>query len=203
MYGRHSCDVRPSTYGQDYKMQRQDSGYESWSPSPRTSVSHARPTVVRHNSTMSATTRVRSRPSTHRSSKPYSNNNNNNNHALYQVKSYATSQPGAYYQFPALDMVELTETETQMEVSPPLPQTTHYWTSDSTRRLEYAAIDEASRGVKGWVRKHLVPECFGDRHVHFDDDSGSVRRYRLDLGEEKSIATDDAHRRKGWRFWKE
>ncbi|KAG5933314.1 hypothetical protein E4U59_006944 [Claviceps monticola] len=68
-------------------------------------------------------------------------------------------------------------------LSPP-PATTHYWTSDSTRRLEYAAIDAASRGVKGWIRRHLVPECFAGRHVGFEDDSGSVRRYRLDLDEQ-------------------
>lgn len=64
------------------------------------------------------------------------------------------------------------------------PQTTHYWTSDRTRRLEYAAIDAASRGVRGWVMRNMVPECFvprENRRVGFDDDSGSVRRYRLDL----------------------
>lgn len=64
------------------------------------------------------------------------------------------------------------------------PQTTHYWTSDRTRRLEYAAIDAASRGVRGWVMRNMVPECFVPRErrrVGFDDDTGSVRRYRLDL----------------------
>lgn len=64
------------------------------------------------------------------------------------------------------------------------PQTTHYWTSDRTRRLEYAAIDAASRGVRGWVMRNMVPECFVPqerRRVGFDDDTGSVRRYRLDL----------------------
>lgn len=64
------------------------------------------------------------------------------------------------------------------------PQTTHYWTSDRTRRLEYAAIDAASRGVRGWVMRHVVPECFvsrESRRLGFDDDGGSVRRYRLDL----------------------
>ncbi|KAG5977052.1 hypothetical protein E4U55_007084 [Claviceps digitariae] len=71
-----------------------------------------------------------------------------------------------------------------IELFPP-PATTHYWTSDSTRRLEYAAIDAASRGVKGWVRRHLIPDCFTTRHVGFDDDSGSVRRYRLELLEEE------------------
>ncbi|KAL1858304.1 hypothetical protein Daus18300_009922 [Diaporthe australafricana] len=70
------------------------------------------------------------------------------------------------------------------EALSPLPQTTHYWTSDRTRRLEYAAIDAASRGVRGWVMRNCVPECFVPRErrrVCFGDDSGSVRRYRLDL----------------------
>lgn len=69
--------------------------------------------------------------------------------------------------------------------TPPLPpQTTHYWTSDRTRRLEYAAIDAASRGVRGWIMRNCVPECLVPRErrrVGFGDDSGSVRRYRLDL----------------------
>lgn len=67
---------------------------------------------------------------------------------------------------------------------PPPPQTTHYWTSDRTRRLEYAAIDAASRGVRGWAMRHVVPDCFvsrESRRLGFDDDGGSVRRYRLDL----------------------
>lgn len=66
----------------------------------------------------------------------------------------------------------------------PPPQTTHYWTSDRTRRLEYAAIDAASRGVRGWVMRNVVPDCFvsrESRRLGFDDDGGSVRRYRLDL----------------------
>jgi hypothetical protein len=67
------------------------------------------------------------------------------------------------------------------------PQPTHYWTSDRTRRLEYAAIDAAHRGLKGWVRRHLVPGCFLPKekgHVAFDDDTGSVRRYRLEMDED-------------------
>ncbi|SPQ26695.1 25cc3bb5-bda4-44b0-bb4e-e26866a127dd [Thermothielavioides terrestris] len=61
---------------------------------------------------------------------------------------------------------------------PPLPpQTTHYWTSDRTRRLEYAAIDAASKGVRGWIVRHVVPDCFvprSRRRLGFDDDRGSV-----------------------------
>lgn len=92
------------------------------------------------------------------------------------------------------------------------PQTTHYWTSDRTRRLEYAAIDAASRGVRGWVMRHIVPECFVPkerRHIGFDDDGGSVRRYRLDLDEDDAAGTsttgsesaEKEPRGKRWRLW--
>ncbi|CAK7246170.1 MAG: hypothetical protein STHCBS139747_007793 [Sporothrix thermara] len=73
------------------------------------------------------------------------------------------------------------------------PQTTHYWTSDQTRRLEYAAIDAASRGFKGWMLRHMVPDCFvpkAKRRVTFDDDTGSVRRYRIELETEESLEKD-------------
>ena len=84
---------------------------------------------------------------------------------------------------------------------------THYWTSNRTRRIEYAAIDAASRGFRGFVSK-LVPDCFlgpessyrrggqfwcdkaggkGRGRRRGSEDGGSVRRYRLDLdgGEEE------------------
>lgn len=64
------------------------------------------------------------------------------------------------------------------------PPTTHYWTSDRTRQLEYAAIDAASKGVRGWIMRNMVPDCFVPRNARragFDDDGGSVRRYRIDL----------------------
>lgn len=183
------------------KMQRQDSGYESCGPPSRSSTfTSSRPPVSRTQSTASGRMRSRAHSTSRRSKVPY-----NHNHP-YQVRSYAASQPVAYYQFPALDVVEMDEQQHQQssskQVSPPLPQTTHYWTSDSTRRLEYAAMDAASRGVKGWIRKHLVPECFvprDSRHISFDDDSGSVRRYRLDLEQ----VDDEELRRRTWRFWKE
>lgn len=77
------------------------------------------------------------------------------------------------------------------------PQTTQYWTSDDTRRQEYAAIDAASRGVKGWVLRKLVPDCLlpkqSKQHVAFDDDTGSVRRYRLDLDDVEEVDSDGSH----------
>jgi hypothetical protein len=131
-------------------------------------------------------------------------------------------QPAAFFHFPSPDPIQLADTVPDRRVQPtpipsPPPQTTHYWTSDRTRRLEYAAIDAATRGVKGWVLKHLVPDCFvscENRHVSFDDDSGSVRRYRLELEDdhhhhhhtEKTMAgankNRNGRRRKGWKFWK-
>ncbi|KAK2008973.1 hypothetical protein LZ32DRAFT_621054 [Colletotrichum eremochloae] len=94
------------------------------------------------------------------------------------------------------------------EVAPLPPQATHYWTSDRTRRLEYAAIDAASRGVKGWVKRHLVPDCFvpKEKHVAFDDDTGSVRRYRLELDDEapceKRGGCGGRGGARGWFSWK-
>ncbi|KAL2257539.1 hypothetical protein VTK26DRAFT_9508 [Humicola hyalothermophila] len=89
------------------------------------------------------------------------------------------------------------------------PQTTHYWTSDQTRRLEYAAIDAASKGVRGWVMRHVVPEFFvpqSKRRIGFEDDRGSVVRYRLELESDEGTTgegTDKAEsvRAKGWRGW--
>lgn len=106
---------------------------------------------------------------------------------------------------------ELPDTPTS-PVYPVLPpQTTHYWTSDRTRRLEYAAIDAASRGVRGWVMRHLVPDCFipkskKGQHLGFDDDGGSVRRYRLDLDEDDVMCPRGAEKssprkQNRWRPW--
>jgi hypothetical protein len=90
--------------------------------------------------------------------------------------------------------------------TPPLlpPQTTHYWTSDRTRRLEYAAIDAASKGVRGWVMRHVVPDCFvpqSKRRIGFEDDRGSVLRHRLELDSEEIVEKAESVRIRGWRGW--
>ncbi|KAI2633292.1 hypothetical protein GGS21DRAFT_519923 [Xylaria nigripes] len=97
-------------------------------------------------------------------------------------------QPNSYIYFPAPESMssgaDHEEAEAEAAYHPPPPQTVHYWMSDSTRRMEYAAIDAASRGVKGWIIKHVVPNCLvpkSCRRLTFDDDTGSVRRYRLEL----------------------
>ncbi len=54
------------------------------------------------------------------------------------------------------------------------------------------------------MMRHMVPECFVPkerRRIGFDDDSGSVRRYRLELENEESAEKDDldgSKRRRGW-----
>ena len=50
--------------------------------------------------------------------------------------------------------------------------------------------------MRGWLRRYLVPGCLAPKdggHLDFDDDSGSVRRYRLDLEE-----VDVGEGRGGW-----
>lgn len=199
----HSHRDAPHT---SVKMRRQDSGYESHIGSARTSMSQSRsPPPSRRVSNASSTaaassSRTRTRPSVNRATRSYSHSNPPSS---YHSRGAAGAKPLVYFQFPTPDLVELTETPSrtdQQSVCHP-PQTTHYWTSDSTRRLEYEAIDAASRGVKGWFRRHLVPDCFTPRHVAFDDDSGSVRRYRLELEEddhEKTRCSDGKGRGKGW-----
>lgn len=207
------------------RMQRQDSGYESITPH-RTSTSNGRPTVTRRSSNGSTTEKtsktqgLRNRPSLRRAknSHPLYNGGRNSNQSLHLVRTSNSSQPTAFFHFPSPDPVQLAEPAPDRNLAPtpvptPPPRTTHYWTSDRTRRLEYAAIDAATRGVKGWIMRHLVPDCFipGDnRHVSFDDDSGSVRRYRLELEddmtghkvEKMEVAEEPVSRRKGWRFWR-
>jgi hypothetical protein len=193
------------------EMQRQDSGYESLKR--RLSQSSRRRTS---STSSSSAPRPRTRPSIRRAAKSSPNPQRSSGQSLYMVRSH---QPQAahtsYFHFPSPDPVELSavgpsgpercESPFQMP-----PQTTHYWTSDRTRRLEYAAIDAASRGVKGWVMRHLVPDCFVPReakHLTFEDDRGSVRRYRLELEDgddrpEKTQSRKGAHsRRKAWLSW--
>jgi hypothetical protein len=66
--------------------------------------------------------------------------------------------------------------------------TTHYWTSDETRRREYAAIDRRNKGIRGLFNK-FMPRLgkksnrskFYDENDDDKSDAGSVRRYRLNL----------------------
>jgi len=212
-YSKHQQPRDSSSY--DYTpdatlLQRQDSGYGSYPTSPRTSSSHSRPAATRRISSASSiggqgpSSRPRTRPSTRRSAQSYQHYHQNTQ-PLYLVRSNTSSQPISYFHFPSPEPLDIVETAPVPEPAVPHPpQTTHYWTSDSTRRLEYAAIDAAGRGVKGWIKRNLVPDCFApkhDRHISFDDDTGSVRRYRLDLEDEPeqmAEVNDGGRRRKGW-----
>ncbi|KAK8152133.1 hypothetical protein BKA80DRAFT_258405 [Phyllosticta citrichinensis] len=95
---------------------------------------------------------------------------------------------------PILLPVDPEDGDYQQEPSTPtIPATTMHWTSPSTRRREYAEIDRSTRGLRGLVRR-LTPKCFSTRHLQpfydekaarSDDDTASVRRYRIDLPDEE------------------
>lgn len=70
-----------------------------------------------------------------------------------------------------------------------VPATVIDWTLPSTRRQEYREIDKSCQGIRGLWRR-LVPRRFrGNSRLSFfnddDSDTGSVRRYRLDLPDEE------------------
>ncbi|KAI0017965.1 hypothetical protein F4780DRAFT_781817 [Xylariomycetidae sp. FL0641] len=184
-------------------MRRHDSGYESiHSGSKSTTSSHGTRRRSSLISSSSSQRRPRTRPSIHRASKstPTAQMVQSQGRPLHLSLSHQELQelqeqpPHTYFFFPSPEAAATDDRRTcsqEMEQShhPPPPQTTHYWTSDTTRRLEYAAIDAASRGFKGWMRRHVIPDCFmpkENRRLTFDDDTGSVRRYRLELDCEDS-----------------
>ncbi|TRX90823.1 hypothetical protein FHL15_008227 [Xylaria flabelliformis] len=181
---------------------RHDSGYES----TYSGSSHGqRPGISNRNASR---TRRQKRPSVQRAAKstPASYPRRLSGQSSRVPTPQQHQQPNSYYYFPSPDAITGSdETEEETEVyHPPPPQTTHYWTSDHTRRLEYAAIDSASRGLKGWVMKHVVPDCFvpkDNRRLTFDDDTGSVRRYRLELEcDDSSIKDEKRGKKLGWLF---
>lgn len=215
-----------------YEMRRQDSGYESLTP--RDSQTYRRRASSASGSS-SHKQRPRPRPSIQRTgnSGPIAHVPRNGARQVNPTRShpaYQLRETGSYFHFPPPEHSHggrepakgpLT---TSVHDTNPLypnpspspcsetptyslpPQTTHYWTSDRTRRLEYAAIDAASQGVRGWVMRYMVPDCFipkDHRRVRFEDDRGSVVRYRLELEGEDSAEKAELEgrsRRKGWRF---
>ncbi|KAL2149228.1 hypothetical protein VTH82DRAFT_8576 [Thermothelomyces myriococcoides] len=204
------------------EMRRKDSGYESLAPpeSPPPPLCPERTSSPA--SVASSTRRRRTRPShhhgyhSHRSSRsglvspshrPRSSRRPLSSHLPSHQQQQ--QQPVTYFYFPDFTPTEPAEQQTATNsICTAPPQTTHYWTSDRTRRLEYAAIDAASKGVRGWVMRHVVPDCFvppSKRMVGFEDDRGSVVRYRLELGADEESAdaekkSDSAAKVKGW--WK-
>lgn len=175
-------DTTPAKRSDPHAMQRQDSGYESLA-----SVRSV------HDRKLSTDSQAAPSRSTTTSRRP---------HRVTGLSLYAQQkqQPpqATLFQFPEPD---LPAPEYELEDHRALPPPTmHYWTSDHTRRLEYAAIDAARRGVRGWARRNLVPRCMAPKdggHLDFDDDSGSVRRYRLDIDE----AETKREGKRGWFSW--
>ncbi|KAH8201457.1 hypothetical protein TruAng_004381 [Truncatella angustata] len=168
-------------------MQRHDSGYASIPSGSKSGDSHSSGRRTSTTSSSSSHARPRTRPSIHRAARstPTPRASIVGGYSVQRPRSQQHSS--AYFQFPSLEgqlAVDEDVHEVDEPLYPPPPQTTHYWTSDHTRRLEYAAIDNASQGVKGWILKYIVPDCFvpkQNRRLGFDDDDGSVRRYRLEL----------------------
>ncbi|KAK4237318.1 hypothetical protein C8A03DRAFT_44815 [Achaetomium macrosporum] len=124
--------------------------------------------------------------------------------ALNEPAGIAADRPHSSHDFASVTpSYALRRSETPTFPLP--PQTTHYWTSDKTRRVEYAAIDAASKGVRGWVLRHVVPGCFvpeSKRRIGFEDDRGSVVRYRLDLESEDSVVEKaESVRTRRWKGW--
>ncbi|KAI1118659.1 hypothetical protein F5Y14DRAFT_223094 [Nemania sp. NC0429] len=183
---------------------RHDSGYES----TYSGSSHGHSSKILHHRN-AAQTRSQKRPTIQRV--PKSSPASYPGRPSGQLSRASTPQkhhPTSYYYFPSPEAIagndEAAEESDPVSYPPPPPQTTHYWMSDRTRRLEYAAIDSASRGIKGWVMKHVVPDCFvpeNNRRLTFDDDTGSVRRYRLELEcDDSSIKEDKRGKKLGWLF---
>ncbi|KAI1152892.1 hypothetical protein F4825DRAFT_461547 [Nemania diffusa] len=178
---------------------RHDSGYESID----LGSSHGPSSRISYRNT--SQTRNQKRPSIQRAIKstPASYPGRAGVHSLHATipKQHL---PSSYYYFPSPEEIASDKEVVEEPEHPPPPQTTHYWMSDNTRRLEYAAIDAASRGIKGWVMKHVVPDCFvpkDNRRLTFDDDSGSVRRYRLELEcDDSSVKGGKRSRKLGWLF---
>ncbi len=220
-----------------HQMKRQDSGYESHVSTPRASLSPTGSRPVARRTSTSAMSTATSKPRCRATARRFVNCHNpprtlpQRPTSLYIVRSPASHaststaattslEMSSYVHFPSPDSADAEHGGAVVPLSgevqhPPPPQTTHYWTSDRTRRLEYAAIDAASQGFKGWVKRNILPDCFfakDDGHIAFDDDTGSVRRYRLELEDDppplpglekkQTMLTSAVPRRvRTWPFW--
>lgn len=54
------------------------------------------------------------------------------------------------------------------------------------------------------MMRHVVPDCFvpqSKRRVGFEDDRGSVVRYRLDLDTDEGLEKPQSMREGGWKGW--
>lgn len=177
-----------------YSMQRQDSGYES--------LVSTRPQdrKLSTDSFGSSHRAVASKPLSRSSTGTTTSSRPRPTPRVTGLTAHKQTPATTLFQFPEPDIVVAPELEEDPKQMVP-PATTHYWTSDHTRRLEYAAIDAARRGIRGWAKRNLVPACLAPKdggHLDFDDDSGSVRRYRLEL-DESEVASKEGKR--GFFSW--
>lgn len=87
----------------------------------------------------------------------------------------------------AISPVEDANPNLQHQYENHVPATVIDWTFPSTRRLEYREIDKSCRGFRGIWRRLAPRWCRRNSRLSFFDgnssDTGSVRRYRLDLPE--------------------
>lgn len=197
------------------KLSRTDSGYEPGRERRSTSTSSSRSRRPRH-STSSASPR----PTTKRTSRSTQSSSLHRTSPRPGLQCRYTTPRGhedqsesqipyQFFQFPSFSppTPPTTSSEVQSQSPPPPPPATiHYFLLPETRRLEYAAIDAASRGVRGFVTK-LLPDCILPseyRRTKFhsedqDSDAGSVRRYRLTFTdpEEKGTTAEGSQWRNG------
>ncbi|TQS34860.1 hypothetical protein Golomagni_04742 [Golovinomyces magnicellulatus] len=188
------------------RLNRQDSGYAAYSGDT--------PSSLRSSSTFHSKTKCGSRigsesrtpkSRTARSTCAHLPPSNSHSHyhkrlVTYNNRPYHLYQQTYLTRYPSFSLNEwkakdITSDEDFQKAfpQPPIPSTIHYWTSDNTRRLEYAAIDAASSGVRGFLVR-LVPDCIlpaQKRRTRFfghdgakGEKEGSVRRYRLTLPDE-------------------
>jgi hypothetical protein len=178
-------------------MSRTDSGF---CDGPQSSTSSRR-TSTSSNPTSSLPSRTRPNRKTSASSRPSTKRSPRSSPATAQTQrpnlQSRHTTPAPYHQYQFTHFPSLPPPSPPQEVAAlprPPPATCQYWTSDSTRRLEYAAIDAAGTGIRGFFIK-LVPDCIlpkNARRTRFcegDDqsDAGSVRRYRIPLAGEKVV----------------
>ena len=84
------------------------------------------------------------------------------------------------------------------EYSNHVPAANIDWTLPSTRRREYEKIDKARSGLRGLIRRVTPRILQKNGRVGFHDegkgsDAGSVRRFRMDVGDEDSAVEETAH----------
>jgi hypothetical protein len=197
-------------------MSRTDSGYEPGNERRSTSTSSSRSRRPRH-----STSSTSPRPTTKRASRSTQSTSLHRTSPRPGLQSRYTTQrshedqsetqtPYQFFQFPSLSPPTPPAASSELETQPPPPPppaTIHYFLLPETRRLEYAAIDAASRGVRGFITK-LLPDCILPceyRRTKFhneadqDSDAGSVRRYRLTFPdpEEKGITPEGSQWKNG------